>query len=123
MQPSREARVRGLIRAGELLVSGEDQAAVPSYFSPDFGFHGPGGVEADREGLQDYFALPDGNVILPTGKPFDLEFAQAASGTATSSSSSPLSGTPRCRRSSSACRSNTGHRPVRGAPRTRTGGA
>ena len=77
MQPSREARVRGLIRAGELLVSGEDQAALPSYFSPDFRFHGPGGVEADGEGLQDYFALPDGNVILPTGKPFDLEFAQA----------------------------------------------
>ena len=23
-------------------------------------------------------ALPDGNVILPTGKPFDLEFAQTS---------------------------------------------
>jgi predicted ester cyclase len=54
--PSREARVNGLIRAGELEVSGEDQAAVDAYFAPDFAFHGVDGAELDYDGLQDYFA-------------------------------------------------------------------
>ena len=46
--------------------------------------------------------LPDGTVIAPTGKAFDLEFGQTPSGTATRSPRSSPSGTPLCRRSSSA---------------------
>ena len=55
-QLSREERVRGLIRAGELEVSGEDQSAVDAYFAPDFAFHGPDGAVLDYDGLQSYFA-------------------------------------------------------------------
>jgi predicted ester cyclase len=53
---SREERIRGLIRAGELEVSGEDQSAVDAYFAPDFAFHGPDGAALDYDGLQNYFA-------------------------------------------------------------------
>jgi predicted ester cyclase len=52
----REERVQGLIRAGELEVSGENQAEVDAYFARDFAFHGPDGAELDYQGLQDYFA-------------------------------------------------------------------
>jgi predicted ester cyclase len=55
-QISREERISGLIRAGELEVSGEDQSAVDAYFAPDFAFHGPDGAALDYDGLQDYFA-------------------------------------------------------------------
>jgi hypothetical protein len=48
-------------------------------------------------------ALPDGTVIPPTGKAFDVEFGQTTSGTATGSSSSPPSGTPPSSGGSSAC--------------------
>ena len=55
-QADREERVQGLIRAGELEVSGENQAEVDVYFAPDFAFHGPDGAELDYDGLQGYFA-------------------------------------------------------------------
>src|SRR4051812_42556138 len=53
---SRDELVSGLVRIGELEVSGEDQAAVDAYFAPGFRFHGPDGRELDYEGLQAYFA-------------------------------------------------------------------
>lgn len=52
----RERAVGNLVRAGELLVSGEDAKETVSYFSPDFAFHGPGGFESDLHGLLSYFA-------------------------------------------------------------------
>jgi predicted ester cyclase len=55
-QPSREERVRRLIRVGELEVSGEDEAEVDAYFAPDYVFHGPDGSETAYEGLKGYFA-------------------------------------------------------------------
>jgi predicted ester cyclase len=53
---SRDDLVRGLVRIGELEISGEDQVAVDAYFAPGFRFHGPDGRELDYEGLQTYFA-------------------------------------------------------------------
>jgi predicted ester cyclase len=47
--------VRGLVRIGELEISGDDEAAVDAYFAPGFRFHGPDGRELDYEGLQSYF--------------------------------------------------------------------
>jgi predicted ester cyclase len=48
--------VARLIRAGELQVSGEDQAELDSYFDTGkFRFHGPDGFEADYAGLANYF--------------------------------------------------------------------
>jgi len=48
--------VARLRRAGELEVSGEDQAETDSYFdTTHFRFHGPDGFEADYSGLTDYF--------------------------------------------------------------------
>jgi predicted ester cyclase len=55
-QAERDERVQGLIRAGELEVSGENPAKVDAYFAPDFAFHGPDGAELDYDGLQGYFA-------------------------------------------------------------------
>jgi hypothetical protein len=46
----------GLIRVGEQELTGEDEAAVDTYFAPDFAFHGPDGAELDYEGLKGYFA-------------------------------------------------------------------
>ena len=49
--------VARLIRAGELELSGENQAEAESYFATDeFRFHGPDGFESDYAGLSDYFA-------------------------------------------------------------------
>jgi hypothetical protein len=53
---SRDELVRGLIRIGELEVTGEGQAEVDAYFAPDFKFHGQDGREWDHEGLENYFA-------------------------------------------------------------------
>jgi predicted ester cyclase len=53
---SRDQLVSGLVRIGELEVSGENQAEIDAYFAPDFRFHGPDGRELDYEGLQAYFA-------------------------------------------------------------------
>jgi predicted ester cyclase len=55
-QPSREERVRDLIRVGEQELTGEDEAEVDASFAPDFAFHGPDGAELDYEGLKGYFA-------------------------------------------------------------------
>jgi predicted ester cyclase len=54
-QYSRDELVARLVRAGELEVSGEAPEEVGDYFSPDFRFHGPGGLESDYAGLADYF--------------------------------------------------------------------
>jgi hypothetical protein len=53
---SREERVAGLIRVGELELTGDDKAEVDAYFAPDFVFHGPDGAELDYEGLKAFFA-------------------------------------------------------------------
>jgi len=53
---SREELVSGLIRIGELELTGENQAEIDAYFAPDFAFHGPDGAELSYEGLQGYFA-------------------------------------------------------------------
>jgi predicted ester cyclase len=49
--------VSRMVRAGELQVSGADQAEVDIYFDQqNFRFHGPGGIETDYAGLTAYFA-------------------------------------------------------------------
>ena len=53
---NRDDLVSGLVRIGELEITGEDQAEVDAYFAPDFKFHGPDGRELDHQGLQAYFA-------------------------------------------------------------------
>lgn len=54
---TRDELVARLVRAGELLVSGEDEAEVAAYFDREsFRFHGPDGFESDYEGLAAYFA-------------------------------------------------------------------
>lgn len=53
----RDELVARLVRAGELEVSGEDQAEADTYFATgQFRFHGPDGFEADYAGLTGYFA-------------------------------------------------------------------
>lgn len=57
MTQERDELVARLIRAGELEVSGENQAETDSYFDTrQFLFHGPDGFEADYAGLSNYFA-------------------------------------------------------------------
>ena len=53
---TRETVVAGLVRAGELLITGEDEAAIMAYFATNFVFHGPDGVQTDLEGLNEFFA-------------------------------------------------------------------
>jgi predicted ester cyclase len=54
---TRSELVSRIVRAGELEVSGEDQAEVGTYFDKDnFRFHGPDGFESDYAGLTAYFA-------------------------------------------------------------------
>jgi predicted ester cyclase len=54
---TRSELVSRLVRAGQLQVSGEDQAELGTYFDQEnFRFHGPGGFEADYAGLAAYFA-------------------------------------------------------------------
>jgi predicted ester cyclase len=55
-RPSREERFSGLIRVGELELTGENEAEVDAYLAPEFVFHGPDGAELDYEGLKGYFA-------------------------------------------------------------------
>lgn len=56
MALTRDELVVRLIRAGELELSGENQAETDSYFDTDqFRFHGPDGFEADYAGLTNYF--------------------------------------------------------------------
>ena len=53
---TRDQLVGRLKRAGELEVSGEDQAETDLYFdTAHFRFHGPDGFEADYSGLTNYF--------------------------------------------------------------------
>lgn len=57
MTVSRDELVTRLVRAGELEVSGEDQAEVDTYFATEeFRFHGPDGFESDYAQLTEYFA-------------------------------------------------------------------
>jgi predicted ester cyclase len=54
---TRAELIARLVRAGELEVSGEDQAEADSYFDREnFRFYGPGGFETDYAGLTAYFA-------------------------------------------------------------------
>ncbi|MBZ6087160.1 ester cyclase [Streptomyces olivaceus] len=54
---TRNELVARLVRAGELEVSGEDQAEAATYFDTEkFRFHGPDGFESDFAGLTAYFA-------------------------------------------------------------------
>jgi len=54
---TRSELISRLVRAGELQVSGEDQAELDTYFDREnFRFHGPGGFESDYAGLMAYFA-------------------------------------------------------------------
>ena len=54
---TRSELVARLVRAGELQVSGDDQAELGTYFDQEnFRFHGPDGFEADYAGLTAYFA-------------------------------------------------------------------
>jgi predicted ester cyclase len=54
---TRSELVSRLVRAGELQVSGEDQAELDTHFDQEnFRFHGPGGFESDYAGLTAYFA-------------------------------------------------------------------
>jgi predicted ester cyclase len=54
---SRSELVARMVRAGELEVSGEDQAEVDTYFDREnFRFHGADGFESDYAGLTAYFA-------------------------------------------------------------------
>jgi predicted ester cyclase len=54
---SRSELLARLVRAGELEVSGDDQAEVSTYFDQEnFRFHAPGGFETDYAGLMAYFA-------------------------------------------------------------------
>jgi predicted ester cyclase len=56
MALTRDKLAARLIRAGELLVSGDDQAEIESYFdTSNFRFHGPDGFETDYAGLTNYF--------------------------------------------------------------------
>ena len=53
---ARDELVARLTRAGELELSGENQAETDSYFDTgQFRFHGPGGLETDYAGLMNYF--------------------------------------------------------------------
>ena len=53
---TRDDLVARLKRAGELQVSGDNQAELDSYFDTrEFRFHGPDGFETDYAGLANYF--------------------------------------------------------------------
>lgn len=53
---TREELIARLVRAGELEVSGENQAETDTYFDTErFTFHGPDGFDADYAGLTAYF--------------------------------------------------------------------
>src|ERR1700722_1489000 len=57
---TRDQLVARLKRAGELVVSGEDQNETDSYFDAvHYRFHGPDGFETDYSGISNYFkAIP-----------------------------------------------------------------
>ena len=53
---ARDERIKGLIRIGEMEMTGEGQAEIDAYFAPDFTFHAPDGSEWKYQGLTEYFA-------------------------------------------------------------------
>ncbi len=56
MTISRDELVARMVRAGELEVSGDDQAECDTYFDTEhFQFHGPDGFDTDYAGLTSYF--------------------------------------------------------------------
>ena len=56
MPMTRDELVARLVRAGELEISGEDQAETDYYFDTSrFRFHGPDGYDTDYAGLTNYF--------------------------------------------------------------------
>jgi len=56
MALKRDELVTRLIKAGEMEVSGGEQAEIDSYFDTrQFRFHGPEGFETDYAGLNQYF--------------------------------------------------------------------
>ncbi len=56
MALARDELVTRLIKAGEIEISGGEQAEIDSYFETrQFRFHGPDGFEADYAGLTKYF--------------------------------------------------------------------
>lgn len=56
MPITRDELVARLVRASELIVSGDDQVETDSYFDTNqFRFHGPDGYETDYAGLSNYF--------------------------------------------------------------------
>jgi hypothetical protein len=58
---TRDDLVARLVRAGELEVSGEDQAETDTYFDTEgFAFHGPDGFDTDYAGLTAYFGAVRG---------------------------------------------------------------
>lgn len=52
---TRDERISRLVRIGEKLMTGEDEAEVDAYFAPDYRFHGPEGHEWDYQALKTYF--------------------------------------------------------------------
>lgn len=57
MAMTREQLVSREIRARELMISGENQTEVDSYFdTTQFVFHGPGGIDVNYADLMGYFA-------------------------------------------------------------------
>lgn len=55
-EKDRDTLVARLVRAGELLVAGEGQEEVDTFFDTEgFRFHGPDGFESDYAGLTEYF--------------------------------------------------------------------
>jgi predicted ester cyclase len=54
--PDPKTLIARLKKAGEVVVTGADQAEIDSYFdTKQFRFHGPDGFEADYDGLTNYF--------------------------------------------------------------------
>jgi hypothetical protein len=48
---TRDELVSGLVRTGEKLSTGGDEAEVDTYFAPGYRFHAPDGGEWDYHGL------------------------------------------------------------------------
>jgi predicted ester cyclase len=52
---TRDELVSGLVRIGEKLMTGEDEAEVDAYYAPDYRFHGPDRRKWDYQALKEYF--------------------------------------------------------------------
>ena len=48
--------ISGLVRIGEQVRTGEDEAEVDAYFAPDYVFHGPERREWDDQALKAHFS-------------------------------------------------------------------